>query len=244
MIKKIISISLLIFTIGCLYFMSKGLVGIAAAYFLIAFNVMRVIVETYAVKQLSNRLSIPDNIKDELPRKTGHMLISFITAPMIYYSFKGTIHMPLCIGIIFIFTLIATKIGLFDMLSRDCNNDDNIDSVKYYVLAALINSTIAYFNPAYLIPTMLGIIAVGAGDPSAAFIGKLFGKHKIYDNKTLEGCMAFIIASTIAMYIFSGINPFILIIIAMCGAIAELFADKYDNLVIQLVVAFVSFILL
>ena len=63
MIKKIISISLTIFTLGCLYFMSKGMVGISAAYILIAFNIARVFAEVYATKLIVNKLNIPESIK-------------------------------------------------------------------------------------------------------------------------------------------------------------------------------------
>ena len=244
MIKKIISISLTIFTIGCLYFMSKGLVGTAAAYILIAFNVARVFVEVYATRLIVNKLKMPESIKQEIPRKLGHMLISFITGPMIYFSFKETIHMPICIIAIFIFVLIIEHTKLIRLISRNDNDTNNLESIKYYVLASMINFIIAYFNPAYLMPTMLGFMTVGAGDPCACFIGKLFGKHKIYKHKSLEGSIGFIVGAIIAMYIFSGISIYYLIPIAICGAIAELYSDKYDNLVIQLVTALIAFIIL
>lgn len=244
MIKKIISVLLTIFTLGCLYFMSKGMVGISAAYILIAFNIARVFVEVYAAKLIVNKLKIPESIKQEIPRKLGHMLISFVTASMVYFSFKGTIHMPICVIAIFIFVLIIERTELIKLISRNDDDADNLESIKYYVLAAMINFTIAYFNPAYLMPTMLGIMTVGAGDPCACFIGKLFGKRKIYKHKSLEGFIGFIIGAIIAMYIFSGISIYYLIPIAICGAIAELYSDKYDNLVIQLTTALIAFIIL
>ena len=91
--KKITGIALLIFTLGCLYFMSKGAVGITTAYFLILFNIVRVFMEVVATKLLADKSKIKTHIKEELPRKVGHMLVCFITYPMIYFSFKGTIHM-------------------------------------------------------------------------------------------------------------------------------------------------------
>ena len=245
MFKKISSVVLLIFTLGCLYFMSKGLIGITAAYCLITFNIARIFAEMYAAKLIANKLNISDSFKEEIPRKTGHMLISFITGPMIYFSFKGTYHMPLCIGIIYIFVLIATKTGLLNIISRDeSSNYNNLESTKYFVFAALVHSIIAYFNPAYLMPMMLGIMALGLGDPMACFMGKKFGKHKIYKNKTLEGFIGFIIGATIAMYIFSHITIWKLLIMAIAGAITELVSEEKDNLNIQFVVAFVAYIIL
>ena len=244
MIKKISSILFTIFTIGCLYFMSKGMVGTSAAYILIAFNIARVFAEVYAARLIANKLKISESIKQEIPRKLGHMLISFVTGPMIYFSFKGTIHMPICVIAIFIFVLIIERTKLIRLISRNDNDTDNLESTKYYVLASMINFIIAYFNPAYLMPTMLGLMTVGAGDPCACFIGKLFGKHKIYKHKSLEGFIGFIVGAIIAMYIFSGISIYYLIPIAICGAIAELYGDKYDNLVIQLICAFVAFLII
>ncbi len=243
MIKNITKVLLLVFTLGCLYFMSRGAVGITASYFLIIFNIVRVFLEIYAVKLLANKSNIRQSIKEELPRKVGHMLICFITYPMIYFSFKGTIHMPLFIGLVLIFVLIAQPFGLLNIIEREVS-DDNINAIKYLAIGAFILSVISYFNPDFLIPASLGAMALGLGDPMACFVGKLFGKHKIVGNKTLEGVIGFIIGATIAMYIFSGISILKLIPIAICGAITELYSNKYDNALIQIVVCFTAYMLL
>ena len=243
MIKKMASISLLIFTFGCLYFMSKGAVGITAAYFLIIFNIVRVFLEIYAAKLIADRLDIKQSIREEIPRKVGHMLVCFITYPMIYFSFKGTIHMSLFILFALIFLLIAQPLGILDIMKREVS-DDNISAIKYLAIGALILSIISYLNPDFLIPTALGVMSLGLGDPMACFVGKTFGKHKIVGNKTLEGVIGFIIGATIAMYIFSGISLLKLIPIAICGAITELYSNKYDNALIQIVVCLAAYIII
>ena len=127
--KKISSALLLIFTIGCLYFMSKGLVGIPAAYVLITFHIVRMILKIAALQFLckSNKLKIRDNIKEEIPRKFGHLELCYITIPMVYFSFNGTIHMILypILGLITTFILKCTGL-LKKLVERKDNKDDNL----------------------------------------------------------------------------------------------------------------------
>ena len=237
MIKKIISILFLIFTIGCLYFMSKGLVGITAAYALITFNVIRVLIEVYASKLIVDKLTISDKYKEEIPRKVGHILLALITFPMMYHSFKNTIHIVIApsIGLLIGFILIETKF-IEKTISR-IEGDSNLNSVYGMILGFLINAIISLLYPEYTIGILLGIIALGVGDPTACFVGKRFGKIRFTNGKSLEGFVGFILGATIAMYIASGIAIWKLLIIALVGALAEFYSNEYDNMLIQLAVA-------
>ena len=237
MIKKIISILFLIFTIGCLYFMSKGLVGIAAAYALILFNVARVLMEVYASKLIVDKLTISDKYKEEIPRKVGHILITLITLPMIYYSFKNTIHIVIVpiLGLFIGYVLLKTKF-LEKTMSR-IEGDSNLYSVFRLILGFLINAIISLIYPSYTIGVLLGTIAVGVGDPVACLVGKRFGKIIFTNRKSLEGFIGFILSTTLAMYIVSGIAIWDLLIIAVVGALAEFYSNDYDNMLIQLAVA-------
>ena len=237
MFKKAISIIFLIFTIGCLYFMSKGLVGITAAYALILFNVARVLMEVYAAKLIADKLTISDKYKEEIPRKVGHILVTLITLPMIYYSFKNTIHIIIVpiIGLFIGYILLKTKY-LEKIVSR-IEGDSNLNSAFRLVLGFLINAIISLIYPSYTIGVLLGAIAVGAGDPAACFVGKRFGKIKFTNGKSLEGFIGFIIGAIIAMYIVSGIAIWKLLIIAVVGALVEFYSNEYDNMLIQIAVA-------
>lgn len=236
-IKKTSSVALLLFTIGCLYFAVQGKVGIMAAYGLIVFNSIRVVIEIIASKTIIKKLNIPESIKEEIPRKVGHMLISFITYPMAYFSFKGTIHLPICAGVFTLVFFILSNIGLMSMLDRGEDKNNNIHAVAYLIGGMFITSVISYFNPEFLVPGALGVMVVGLGDPMACIIGRNFGKHKFKNGKTVEGFIGFIIGATIAMYIFSHIVIWKLLIIAIVGAIVELFSGDYDNLLIQTISA-------
>ena len=242
--KKIGSIIFAIFTIGCLYFMSKGLVGIAAAYALISFHLVRVVAKIYAVKLLSKNLKIRDSIKEELPRKWGHLELCYITIPMVYFSFKGTIHMILypMLGLISVFIMYRTGL-LQKLVERKNKEDNNLGSTSCLIIGFMINGVISYFNPAYTMPMMLAVMST-TGDVAACFVGKLFGKHKIYKKKSLEGFLAYIVLAVVSMYIFSGISIYYLLPIGIVGAIIELYSDDYDNLVTQLVCALFAFLIL
>ena len=246
MIKKMKSALFIIFTIGCLYFMSKGLVGIASAYALITFHIVRMIAKIYALQLVckSKKLKIRDSIKEEIPRKFGHLELCYITIPMVYFSFNGTIHMIMYPILGLVIALILKCTGLLKKLvERNNEEDDNLGSTSCLIIGFLINTIIAYFFPAYAIPMMLAVMTT-TGDVSACIVGKLYGKHKIYKKKTLEGCLAFIALAFVSMYIFSGLAVWKLLIIAIVGAVVELYSDKYDNLIGQLVTAFVAFIIL
>ena len=244
--KKVKSILFIIFTIGCLYFMSKGLVGIAAAYVLITFHIARMILKIAALQFIckSDKLKIRDSIKEEIPRKFGHLELCYITIPMVYFSFNGTIHMILYPILGLVMALILKCTGLLKKLvERNNKEDDNLGSTSCLIVGFLINAIIAYFFPAYAIPMMLAVMAT-TGDVAACIVGKLYGKHKIHKKKTLEGCLGGIILAFISMYIFSGLALWKLLIIAIVGAIVELYSDKYDNLVGQLITALVAFLII
>ena len=242
--KKVSSVLIAIFTLACLYFMSLGKVGIVAAYGLIGFNVIRVFLEIILAKKISDKLKISDKIKEEIPRKTAHMLICLITLPMIYYSFKGTIHLLLfpLIGVGIIYVLDKTGF-LQENLSR--NDDKPVDTMVYSLISGtIINIIITMIYPEYAIGIILGVAALGLGDPMACFIGKTMGKHKLANGKSVEGFIGFIIGSMIAMFLFTHITPWKLLIIAIAGAITELYSGDYDNILIQVVVALLAVIII
>ena len=243
--KKVSGIIIAIFTLACLYFMSLGKVGIVAAYGLIGFNIVRVFLEIMLAKKISDKLRISDKVKEEIPRKTAHILVCLITLPMIYYSFKGTIHLllfPLIVGVTIIFGL--SKSGFAqDNFSR--NDGKPADTMMFSLVGGfIINVIIALIYPKYTIGVLLGVVALGLGDPMACFIGKTMGKHKLPNGKSVEGFIGFIIGAMLTMFLFTYITPWKLLVIAIAGAITELYSGDYDNILIQIVVAVMAVIII
>lgn len=244
-IKKVSSILMIIFTLGCLYFMSQGLVGIPLSYVLIIIHLARLIVEISAARIIADKLTIREDIRTEIPRKVTHLLLGLVTAPMLYYSFKGTIHSIICPVLILVLISVLDKIGFARKIAtRDGEGDDNVASVYYYIIGFLINSLISLIISQYTMGVLLGTLTLGLGDPSACIIGKLFGKHKFKNGKSIEGFVAFIIGATISMYLFTHLAIWKLLLISIFGAIAELYSGERDNIIIQLVVSLVTFIIL
>ena len=245
MIKKITGIVIFILTLVSLYFMSKGLVGIPLAYALIFFHIARLLAEMVAVRVISDKLNIRSDIKIEVPRKFAHIVICLITVPMIYHSFKGTIHLIIMLFIISAIIAIADKIGFANKIAtRSGEGSDNIASIYYLLIGFAINSIISLFIPIYNPCVLLGVVALGLGDPLACIFGKLFGKHKFKNGKTIEGFIAFIVGSVIAMYVATGVVIWQLIIIGLVGALIELYSGECDNLLIQLGTGLTSFLVL
>lgn len=239
--KKVSSVLVAVFTVACLYFMSKGKVGIVAAYGLIGFNIIRVLLEIIVAKKITEKLKISDGMKEEIPRKTAHILLCLITIPMVYYSFKCTIHSIIfpIIGLCIMFA--AFKTGFVDKyISRNDHDETLCKSLYGIVIGFIINCSISILYPQYTIGALLGVVTLGLGDPMACFIGKNIGKHKFKNGKSIEGFIGFIIAAIITMYLFTHITIWKLLILAIAGAITELYSGDYDNCLIQIIVALLA----
>ena len=186
-----------------------------------------------------------DKFKEEIPRKTAHILVCLITLPMIYYSFKGTIHLllfPLIIG--FSILCVLSKSGFAQ--ENFCRDDGKPAETMMFRLVGgfIINVIIALIYPKYTIGILLGVATLGLGDPMACFIGKSMGKHKLTNGKSVEGFIGFILGAMISMFLFTHITPWKLLIITIAGAITELYSGDYDNVLIQVVVALTTLIIL
>jgi dolichol kinase len=69
------------------------------------------------------------------------------------------------------------------------------------------------------------------GDGASTLIGKVYGKRKIWKNKSLEGFFGFLLLAIPASYIFLQSLP-AAILLSLAGAIIELFSSIDDNFAI------------
>ena len=83
-----------------------------------------------------------------------------------------------------------------------------------------------------------GVMALGLGDPAAAFIGRKWGRHKLVHNRSLEGTVAFFVVAAIAITaVFSVFHADMswttriggALVAALVGALAELFSGSVDD---------------
>lgn len=116
-----------------------------------------------------------------------------------------------------------------------------VNSATWYA-SALLLLTLADVPTA----SMVALLVLGVGDPTAALIGRRFGRHALINGRTVEGTLAFFVAGTLvawpAVVGFAGV-PWLAGLAmaaagAFAGAIAELVSRRIDdNLSIPLAAA-------
>ena len=80
-----------------------------------------------------------------------------------------------------------------------------------------------------------GIAVLAIGDSVSTLVGKKFGRHKIFENKTLEGSLGFFISSALVLLFF--VSPERALLAAFVGAFAEAFGKIDDNLSVPIATA-------
>lgn len=109
-------------------------------------------------------------------------------------------------------------------------------SGSMYVLSAAFLCALCFSKPIAAISMTVMLIS----DSAAALIGKRFGSHKIYKQKSAEGTAAFFISALLVNLALNPLFPigFSAVIACLAATLAELFEDKIktdDNLSIPLI---------
>lgn len=107
-----------------------------------------------------------------------------------------------------------------------------INSGTWYITALLL---LACFSPIMISAVGVGILALA--DPSAAVIGRRFGRTKLVNGRSLEGTLTFAVVGTgVGLAVLMGIHsqPFgtaliISLAAAVPAAVAELFSGRIDD---------------
>ena len=110
----------------------------------------------------------------------------------------------------------------------------------FYVLSSSLICTLLFSN----IIASIAITVMLISDTSAALIGKALGQRKIYQEKTLEGTVAFFVSSLIIMMLFNPVYTFTYASVIACffALLMELFEKFFeldDNFSIPLVIGFI-----
>ncbi len=174
----------------------------------------------------------------ESVRKLIHL--SALVVPIAYLFFNKNI----IIGLI-IFGLV---IALFvEWLRR---NNDNFSNFFYHWLLPLLRDSertgltastlmiIGALITVIVFPkdvAIFGLLTAIISDASAGLIGKTFGKHVLYKNKTWEGSSAFFVSTLVISLLILNYPLLNLILISASISIVELLLKKADNLVIPVV---------
>jgi len=116
-------------------------------------------------------------------------------------------------------------------------------SGSVYVLAAAFLCTLLFGKAS----AALGLSIMLISDTAAALVGKKWGRHKIYQQKSLEGTGAFFFSALAVCLVFHTVFPINvnLIFALLAATAAELFEDKLridDNFSIPFVVGLVLYL--
>ena len=110
----------------------------------------------------------------------------------------------------------------------------------FYVLASSLICTLLFSNEI----ASIAITVMLVSDTLAALVGKALGQRRIYQNKTLEGTVAFFMSALIIMMLFNPIYTFTYASVIACffAVIMELFEKFFeldDNFSVPLVIGFI-----
>ena len=177
----------------------------------------------------------------ELGRKAIHYFSSLI--PIIYQFFFTRNEAVVIIGILFIGIVVAELMRmhlpalrrlyyrLFGWMIRPHEFHNHFTGATYVFMGAFLA---IFLFPKEVAVTSLLILTVG--DPTACLVGLSIGRIKIYNNKTLEGALAFIFVSLIATVWISSIPFWIKLIGVIVACCVEVFHRKIDdNVLIPLI---------
>lgn len=118
----------------------------------------------------------------------------------------------------------------------------------FYVISVIILSIITYYPKYHPVAGAIGVLIMGYGDPAAALIGKIKGKHKYSffgNTKSLEGSIAMLAVSFLISFVlligFENQNVILhsFIISAVATIVEGVSPGKIDNLTVPLSSAFV-----
>lgn len=100
----------------------------------------------------------------------------------------------------------------------------SVSGNSFYVLGLF---TIVLLFPKNIV--LLSVLFLAIGDPSAAVVGSLYGKHKIIGKKSIEGAGANLVLSSIAALLFGllyvGLSPTNALLLATIGGITSMVAE-------------------
>ena len=146
--------------------------------------------------------------KDELKRKSFHMLL-LIYVFGYWYLPKSAVIWGLSIAIFIVAVMELVRLKISACNTFFCNNfkgfyreheADKVSGILGTLSGALI--TVILFPNKYMV--MGSFLYLAFGDSTAAILGKMFGKHKTFAGKTVEGSLACFAACFIAgLFLFN-----------------------------------------
>ena len=188
--------------------------------------------------------------KAELGRKAIHYTAVLI--PLVYYFFLEKEPAFIILLIISAGMLIAEVLRMTVPFFRSLYNRFFGDMTRPHEHANHLTGATCLFIGSllvvYLFPKDIAVVAmlfILVGDPTACLVGTAFGKIKLSRSKTLEGTLAFIVASMVVTWWFPGVPQYVKLVGAVvAGGLEHITWRLDDNLIIPSVSALVMHFLI
>lgn len=190
-------------------------------------------------------------VGDEGARKFIHIGVSnwWILA-MIFFKGENAIWYAIIPPITFILlNYYSYKTNLIKSMERSGNG--NLGTVYFPIsLLILVILTFGFIDKPEI--GAIGILVLGYGDGLAAVVGKAFGKHKLVNNKSLEGSITMFVASFVVVAVVLIVSSYAImtallaaLVVSILSTLIELYTPKgLDNLSVPLLSSLIVFLLL
>lgn len=180
---------------------------------------------------------------DEFYRQAIHLCFGVLIALTII-SFHPLLVAFLLVISVFIGAILSDLISKgyhIPLISSIVNSLDRKDIIPgrgalFFVIGVL--------TPLFVFPPVLvflGVLVHSFMDSVSTMVGINFGKHRIYNKKSVEGSFAGFLISVFILSIFINqfwfLNPWIIIITSLVASVCELLIPINDNLIIPLITA-------
>ncbi len=197
--------------------------------------------EALAAALRENRIHVPSLRPTNYARNIFHVCWGLFALTLILYVLNST-------GLIWasgLFTVYAWTMEISRRASPAMNERimrlygkvahphewHRINSATWYASAMLV---LALTSPPYVCGVAVAILTFA--DPSAALVGRRYGRTKLVHGRSLEGSSAFMVMGTLAALgvgLLTGLAPFSALAIALCASfcacLAELFSHRLDD---------------
>lgn len=181
-----------------------------------------------------------------ISRKIIHISIGFCFFIMDHY-FIDKIHFIYVCLILFGVLIVCTKLKLLKSLETHGENK-NFGTI-YYAITLTTLAVLANIFPDVYPYFAVALCSIAFGDGAAGLIGSLFTKYniKIYNNKTLIGYLANIVATAISVLIVSNMFAifdiwYLLLIVYLSSTLELIFTKGFDNLGIPFIIFILSMV--
>ena len=173
-------------------------------------------------------------LRYEVARKAIHL--SSISIPVIYYFITREIALLLLVPLFAGFFLVDLLKNFyppvakwyhstFDAMLRSHELEEKpyLNGATYITMGALL---LVLFFPKIIVIASFAMVSVS--DTFAAIIGKAFGKHR-FGEKSVEGSIAFFLASLGIVAVVPELNIFIGLVMAITATVTEAFMVRIGN---------------